>query len=99
VNVIQELLNFDAPPRFNGPSYDAARDNARLGAQIIRVFEAMKDGQWRSLQEIAAITGDPESSISAQLRHLRKQRFGGHKVEREYRGNGLHVYQLTPQSR
>ena len=85
---------FDAPARFNGPAYDPARDNARLGGQILRIFDLMQDGNWRTLREIAQATGDPESSISAQLRHLRKRRFGSHTVEREHVGGGLYRYRL-----
>jgi hypothetical protein len=95
VSVTQTTLDFDAPPRFNGPSYNAARDNARLGAQFIRIFNLMADGQWRTLREISEATGDPEASASAQLRHARKSRFGGHTVERQHVGNGLYRYQLT----
>jgi hypothetical protein len=45
----------------------------------------MRDGQWRTLYEIAKATGDPETSTSAQLRHLRKPRFGGYVVEKRRR--------------
>jgi len=80
--------------RFNGADYIPSRDDARLSGQILRVWECMEDGNWRTLREIANITGDPEASISAQLRHLRKERFGGHEVEREYVSNGLYKYRL-----
>src|SRR5678816_22681 len=90
---MQLAIDFETV-RFNGPDYEPARDNARLGAQFLRIFELMKDGQPRTLSEIAAITGDPESSVSAQLRHARKKRFGGHRVEREHVCNGLNRYQL-----
>jgi hypothetical protein len=80
--------------RFNGADYIPSRDDARLSGQILRVWECMEDENWRTLREIANITGDPEASISAQLRHLRKERFGGHKVEREYVSNGLYKYRL-----
>ena len=80
--------------RFNGADYIPSRDDARLSGQILRVWECMKDEKWRTLREIASITGDPEASISAQLRHLRKERFGGHEVEREYVSNGLYKYRL-----
>ena len=82
------------PLRFNGPAYDPRRDNARLGAQYLRVFHLMADAQWRTLAEIAAVTGDPPASVSAQLRHARKARFGGHTVERRYEGSGLFAYRL-----
>lgn len=80
--------------RFNGPAYDHARDNARLGAQFLRILNLMSDGNWRTLREISQATGDPEASASAQLRHARKKRFGGHTVEREHVGDGLYRYRL-----
>lgn len=80
--------------RFNGDDYQPERDDKRLTGQIERVFNVMKDGRKRTLGEISEQTGDPEASISAQLRHLRKDRFGGHTVNRDYVYNGLYVYQL-----
>lgn len=84
--------------RFNGPEYIPAVDDKRLTGQILRVFDAMSDGEWRTLGEIQSITGDPQASISAQLRHLRKKRFGEHTVNRRARGDrerGLFEYQLV----
>lgn len=83
--------------RFNGPEYNPEFDLKRLSGQILRIFNLMKDGKWRTLSEIEHETGDPQSSISAQLRHLRKERFGSHEVNRQPRGNrenGLFEYQL-----
>lgn len=57
-------------------------DHHRLGAQIQRVYSLMSDGGWRTVQEIARATGDPEPSVSAQLRNLRKPKHGGYTVER-----------------
>lgn len=80
--------------RFNGSDYIPARDNVRLGKQITKIFDLMKDGVFRSLQEIESITGEPQASISAQLRHLRKKRFGEHTVNKRHEGNGFYRYQL-----
>jgi len=82
-----------AAPRFNGPN--PKRDHERLTAQHGRIYELMQDAVWRTLGEIAEATGDPESSVSAQLRHLRKPRFGAHKVNKNYEGDGLYKYQLV----
>lgn len=82
--------------RFDGANYQPERDDVRLTAQLGRVWEAMQGGGWHTLRQIAATTGDPEASISAQLRHLRKDRFGGHTVARNYVGNGLYAYRLIP---
>lgn len=80
--------------RFDGADYSSDRDNPRLKGQILRVWDVMKDGRWRTLRQIADLTHDPEASISAQLRHLRKDRFGAHQIEREYIDNGAYKYRL-----
>lgn len=85
-------------PHFNGPEYQADLDFGRLTKQHDRVKSLMLDGQWRTLFEIEQVTGDPASSVSAQLRHLRKERFGGFLVERRKRGDrkaGLFEYRVT----
>jgi hypothetical protein len=82
-------------PHFNGPDYVPARDDNRLNAQYERIFHLMVDGVWRTLNQIHQLTGDPEASISAQLRHMRKPRFGSHTVDKEYLGNGLYQYRVT----
>lgn len=87
----------DFTPEFNGSDYDHAFDHARLSGQIKRVHDAMIDGVWRTLDEIAFLTGDPPASISAQLRHLRKKRFGSFIVDKRSRGereHGLFEYRL-----
>lgn len=84
--------------RFNGSDYIRSKDDVRLTGQILRVFNCMSDGVFRTLGEIEAITGDPQASISAQLRHLRKERFGSHEINKRRRGeieNGLFEYQLV----
>jgi hypothetical protein len=84
-------------PDFNGSDYDREHDQPRLARQHERIRDLMRDGRWRSLSEIATATGDPAASISAQLRHLRKARFGGWTVEkraRALRERGLFEYRL-----
>ena len=80
--------------RFDGADYQPQRDNPRLISQYEEIFQLMSDGKWRTLQEIARATQHPEASISAQLRHMKKPRFGGHTVERQYLCNGLYSYRL-----
>ena len=84
----------DINMRFNGSDYDHQRDTQRLSNQYQRVFSLMQDGEWRSLRNIADSTGDPESSVSAQLRHMRKERFGSHTVEKKHEGDGLYLYRV-----
>lgn len=80
--------------RFDGDDYVPPRDNPRLTSQHARLRALMWDGKWRSLASISEATGDPPASMSAQLRHLRKKRFGGHTVDRRYLGGGLYEYRV-----
>lgn len=68
-------------------------DGPRLRAQLERVRNLMRDGEWRTLHDIGTRTGDPEASVSARLRDLRRE---GLVVERKRvpKGNGLHVYRV-----
>lgn len=83
---------FDA--HHDGHTYVASIDKTRLNAQTERVFQVMRDGAWRTLDEIAGITGDPPASVSARLRDLRKEKFGGFAVGRRRRTKGLFEYRL-----
>ena len=81
---------------FNGSDYVPERDDVRLGPQLERVYSVMKAGLPRTLRQRANATGDPEASISAQLRHLKKERFGSYRVEKDHKGKGLYEYKLLP---
>jgi len=85
------------PPNFSGPAYSQPLDQDRLAGQHERIRDLMSDGEWRTLQEIKSVTHDPESSVSAQLRHLRKPRFGSHDVDKRRRGgSGSWEYKVYP---
>lgn len=81
-------------PRFNGAAYNHERDAPRLTSQLDRVKALMSDGEWRTLAQVASQTGDPHASVSAQLRHLRKERFGNHTVDRRHIQGGTFEYRL-----
>jgi hypothetical protein len=81
---------------FAGAAYIAARDDGRLERQRDRVFYALKGAGVLTLRNIAEVTGDPEASISAQIRHLRKPKHGAHTVDKIHIINGLYGYRLTP---
>ena len=92
-----ETLDLFAP--FDGADYVDERDRPRLTGQILRVYECAAGEKWHTLREIADHTGDPEASVSAQLRHLRKEKFGSHDVQRRHRGDparGLYEYRVVP---
>jgi predicted transcriptional regulator len=76
------------PPLFGGETYEPEFDEGRLRRQLDRVRSLMTDTKWRTLAEIELATGFPQASVSARLRDLRKQKFGGWVVERRRRGEG-----------
>lgn len=82
------------PPYFNGVTFDRERDGCRLAKQYLTVFSLMRDGQWRTLDQIALLTGAPTHSVSARLRDMRKKRHGSHIVLREYIAKGIFRYRL-----
>jgi biotin operon repressor len=87
---MKDLLG-DRPFVFGGSTYSPSRDFDRLSRQAQRVAQFMERGNWVTLSEIAQATGDPEASVSARLRDLRRL---GFTVEREYVERGLHRYRL-----
>lgn len=89
--------------RFDGQTIVPALDNKRLTGQWKAVFELISDGKWRTLVEIKQEMwfrygiAASEAGVSARTRDLRKERYGGHTVNRRRRGaaeRGLHEYQL-----
>ena len=72
-------------------------DNVRLSRQYAKIRDYMLDGEWRTIEKIAFNFGYSECSVSAQLRNLRKSRFGSFTVNRRRRteGSGLWEYQVV----
>jgi hypothetical protein len=88
---------FDVVPDFDGFHYEPKKDKDRLTGQIKSLHDFMNGptGMWFTVQELAFSLGFPEPSISAQLRNLRKERFGGHNVKGRYReGTRIFEYRL-----
>ena len=80
-------------PNTFGPDFDMQQDGNRLMTQMDTIaslmFSSRDAGQWLTLYEIEERTGYPSASISAQLRHLRKTKFGSHEVlKRRRNGHG-----------
>lgn len=84
-----QALNFD------GGTYEPEQDAARLTGQLHAVMALMKDGEFRTLRQIADQVNGSEAGVSARLRDLRKPRFGGHTVNRQRVDGGLFSYQLV----
>ena len=82
---------------FDGETYEPVRDQKRLSGQLLRVYEAMKDGNWHTIMELAERAHGSPQSISARIRDLRKDRFGAHDVERKRDSvrEGVWLYRLN----
>lgn len=79
--------------QIHGSDYKPERDRARLTGQLEKIYELMKDGKWRTLEEVAKKTGAPSPSVSAQMRTLRKEPFYM-TVEKRHVGGGLYEYSI-----
>jgi hypothetical protein len=68
-------------------------------SQLERIYKVMKVGRWKTLRELSAIVNAPPASTSAQLRNLRKSRYGGYTLLRRKTINraisGLYEYKLV----
>ena len=105
----EDFPGFQATPErsFGGVTYDPDRDYMRLKSQLWRTWQVMCDSRVRTLAEITKLTTelredgghDTEAAISARLRDFRKEKFGGHIVEKYNDGGGnggLWWYWLIP---
>lgn len=81
------------PVRFDSGVRLEQADHVRLGAQIARVKAVLETGRWYTVPDLQdAIwerfrVRDPEPSLSAQIRNLKKPKHGGHEIERKREGN------------
>jgi hypothetical protein len=90
---------------FAGAGYVPRLDRRRLSLQIERIRSYMLVvGEWRTLREIEGALEQtyapaffPESSISAQLRNLKKPPYSCQLLKRRRAGaHGLWEYRLLP---
>lgn len=88
-------LSLPAARAFDGATYDAAQDHARLAGQLKRVHASMADGRWHSLRELVTFCGGSEASVSARLRDLRKPKYGARTIERRHVTRGLFLYRMV----
>ena len=80
-----------------GPTCEEV-DAPRLLTQLEKIKAYLSTHQWYTLAEIEAYTGYGQASISSQLRHLRKAKFGSFTVTKRRRAGGrggTWEYQLT----
>jgi hypothetical protein len=85
------------------------RLRVRTQRDVVRdvMLSANECGVWLTLAELGAMTRYPATSISAQLRHLKKPKFGNYELEKQPRaaadaenGHGVEwEYRLTRRRR
>jgi len=88
-------VNAPQPSLFDGATYDPAVDEDRLATALGRIYEAMTDGQWWTLMQLAQVGRCTEAAASARVRDLRKTRFGNHRIEHVRVRGGLWRYRMT----
>ena len=62
-------------PKFEGSTYDARYDGKRLRTNLDRVYQILKDGSPRTLEDIASLAGCSEAGASARIRDFRKDKW------------------------
>jgi len=66
----------------------------KLTGDLKKIYRIMCDGDSHLVKDIAMLLGLPECSVSAQIRHLRKPKFGGYTIKRISITKGLSAYQM-----
>ena len=80
---------------FDGQTYEPELDKVRLTGQLKAVYSAMSDGEWWTLNCLRLVLNrGSEAGISARIRDLRKEKFGGFEVQRK-RDKGTFWYRLV----
>lgn len=92
---------------FDGRTYAARDDHARLASQLQRVAHVLVNTDWVTLEEIRRVVdrlagigrdepgGATEAAISARIRDLRKPKFAGVAIDRDRRTGGLWFYRVA----
>lgn len=60
-----------------------------------KIYDAMKDGEWRTLDWLSKKVNMTGSGASACLRNLRMPKFGSYVVERRHVKGFLYEYRLV----
>lgn len=97
-----EQLELGVPPTSGWPA--AGDEKWRVlkehGPQLSGIRTVMKDGQWMTYHEIwdavSRLMGERQNfdSVRAQVRHLRKQAYGGHEVASRQRTGRVLEFQF-----
>jgi hypothetical protein len=79
---------------FDGGTYSERLDRVRLLSQLDYVRDFLLQHGWVTLYLISQELEYPESSVSARIRDLRKEKFGGFKVVRRRKSEGTFEYKI-----
>lgn len=83
-------MNAAQPSLFDQP---APPDPAVWYEPLVRF---MRSREWVTIAEVAQLLGYNDTGASARIRDLRKQRFGGHHIDRKSSGvPGCYLYRLA----
>lgn len=66
------------------------------GPQLQRVYNALADGKFKTLEEISQITGDRPKSIASRIRDLRLPCYGNHNISTRKQGEVWEYALLSP---
>lgn len=80
---------------FDGKTYEPAFDRKRLFRALRKIFDIMCDHDWHTIHELAQLCCISETSASARIRDLRKERFGSFEVKAQRVNDGIWQYRLT----
>lgn len=74
------------------------KEQKKMSKARLEVFEIMKDGKWRTIDQIqAAGVNAPPQSITIYLRSFREKQYGGYFVNRrKLAGTRVFQYQVEP---
>ena len=89
---------FADSPRFDGPHLEPD-DHPRLNTQLKAVRDLMSNGEpWTLPQLVQGLESmgihAMESGVSARIRDLRKEKFGGYTIETKLIKRGLFQYRM-----
>jgi hypothetical protein len=76
--------------RFDSGIVLTEKEQNGLTDQLDNIFNVLSDGLWHTVAEVAGIFGYQHTSVDAQFRNLRKEKFGGWNVARKKIGGVSH---------
>jgi hypothetical protein len=80
-------------PAQSAPAPPAAKEEQSRATKVYLTKRLMKDGRWRTLEEVAAWIDCSEAGASARLRDLRKKKYGAGTVDKRLRNDDGRVWE------